>query len=360
MTPTGRRLTHPWAWWCWAIGVAVCASLTTNPLFLLLIAAAVIFVVLWRRTDAPWAMSLKFYLIMAGVIITIRLSFQLILGSRYAGTELFRLPVYHLPGLLAGVKIGGPVTAEALLFSFLDALRLALVLLCIGAANTLANPKRALRSVPAALYEVSVAITVSLSVAPQLIESAMRIRRARRLRGGTGRGWQAIKTLLLPVLEDAIERSLALAAGMEVRGFGRTRRDAPHRRIATVALLVGSALATFGIYFMLGARTPLSVLVALFVVALGLITTGIKLSGAQLAVTHYRPDPWRVPEWLVVACGLGTALIGVRIGSTDPLLISTTALEWPQLHPLMPVAALVAALPAVLSPIPPRRALKVG
>ena len=59
---------------------------------------------------------------------------------------------------------------------------LAVMLLCLGAANSLANPKQALRSVPAALYEASVAVVIALSVAPQLVESTQRVRRARRLR----------------------------------------------------------------------------------------------------------------------------------------------------------------------------------
>ena len=60
--------------------------------------------------------------------------------------------------LLAGIELGGPVTAEDLLAALYDGLRLAVLLCCVGAANTLANPKRALRSLPAALYELGVAV----------------------------------------------------------------------------------------------------------------------------------------------------------------------------------------------------------
>ena len=47
--------------------------------------------------------------------------------------------------------------------------------------DTLANPKRALRVLPGALYELGVAVTVALSVAPQLVDSTQRVRRARRV-----------------------------------------------------------------------------------------------------------------------------------------------------------------------------------
>lgn len=356
--PLAGRAVHPWAWWGWAIGVAVASSLSTNPLFLLLLGAAVVFVIIWRRTNAPWAMSLRVYVLMGATIILIRLFFQFLFGSRIAGHTLFTLPSLALPDWAAGIRIGGAVTAEALLFTFYDALRLALMLLCVGAANTLANPKRALRSVPAALYELSVAITVALTVAPQVIESTLRIRRARRLRGGAGHGWRAVRSVVIPVLEDAIERSLALAAGMEVRGFGRTRADIPHRRWMTALMLTGACLVTFALFMLLGMPVAPAVPVVLLIVSFVLIAVALRLAGRQLQVTHYRPDPWRAPEWLTLGCGVATAGVAMLFGSTQPLLLTSTELAWPQLHPLMLVAAAFAIAPAFLTPVPPNRALQ--
>src|SRR5690606_7300553 len=103
-----------------------------------------------------------------------------------------------------------------------DALRLGLILVAVGAANALANPKRPLRSVPTPLYDVSVAVVIALTVAPQLVESTLRVRRARRLRGGRTGGMRAVRAIAIPVLEDAVDRCLALAAAMEARGYGRT------------------------------------------------------------------------------------------------------------------------------------------
>ena len=59
---------------------------------------------------------------------------------------------------------------------FYDGLRLATMLICLGAANALANPRRLLRSMPPALHEVSTAVVVALSVFPQLAESVVRVR----------------------------------------------------------------------------------------------------------------------------------------------------------------------------------------
>ena len=59
-----------------------------------------------------------------------------------------RLPHIPTPNWYAGIQIGGPVSLEATLSAAVDGLRLGTMLCCIGAANALANPKRALRVLP--------------------------------------------------------------------------------------------------------------------------------------------------------------------------------------------------------------------
>ncbi len=39
MTPRLARDLHPVAWWVWAVGLAAAATLTTNPLLLVLLVA---------------------------------------------------------------------------------------------------------------------------------------------------------------------------------------------------------------------------------------------------------------------------------------------------------------------------------
>ena len=217
-------MLHPAAWWAWAIGLATAASRTTNPLLLVLIVAVLGLVVALRRTQAPWARGYRFYLHLALLVVGIRIAFRIVFASGATGGDhiLFILPVVPLPAWYSGVQIGGPVSVEAILAAAVDGARLACLLCCIGAANTLANPKRALRLLPGALYELGVAVTVALTVAPQLVESVGRVRGARRLRGGAGRGLGRLRVVAIPVLHDALDRSLRLAAAMDSRGYGRT------------------------------------------------------------------------------------------------------------------------------------------
>jgi energy-coupling factor transport system permease protein len=341
---------HPWAWWCWAIGIGIAVSGTTNPLLLALIATGMVVVVMLRRSSAPWARSVRAYLLLSLFVIGMRVFFQVLLGTGSGETVLFSLPQIPLPEWAAGIRLGGPVTAEGLVHTLYDAMRLAVMLLCIGAANALANPRRALKSVPAALYEASVAVVVALSVAPQLIESAQRVRRARRLRGEPAKGLGVLSTVAMPILTDAIERSIALAAGMESRGFARTR-GLPIR--GALPLMLTSVLTSvLGLFLLLSTDWWLpasSLLVA------GLLGTawGLRRAGRALRVTAHRPDSWGWRETLVAASGVSAAVLVLAVGWLDPsggaLYPSTDPLQWPDLTIAMVAVACLTLAPLLLT-----------
>ena len=167
----GRRVPralHPLAWWLWALGLATAVSRTTNPLLLALVLAVLGFVVASRQGTAPWARAFRYYLWMAVIVIGIRIVFRSIFTSGITPADhiLFSLPHIPTPSWYAGIQIGGPVSLEATLSAAFDGLRLACLICCVGAANSLANPRRVLRVLPGALYELGVAVTVSVSVAP--------------------------------------------------------------------------------------------------------------------------------------------------------------------------------------------------
>lgn len=355
-SPSLPRLVHPWAWWAWAVAAATAVSATRSPLLLGLMLVAVTTVVLRRRTDAPWARSIGVYFTLALAIVVIRLFFQITVGGVRTGTVVFTLPEVALPQWAAGIRLGGPVTVDGLLFATYDALRLATMIICIGAANALANPKRALRAVPAALYEVSTAVVIALSVAPQLIESVQRVGRARRLRGGRSKGLAGLTAIVVPVLEDSIERSMELAAGMESRGYGATRARTTLGQAATWSM-VGAVLAlTFGTFLLLGVPDAILPGLACLLAGAGLAVLAMRLSARRLAVTRYRPDHWGRPETLLCACGVAAAVVSFWAAGVAPTAMNppATPADWPALHPAMLVIAALLAGPAVLTPAPPK------
>ncbi len=351
------RDLHPGAWWVWALGMATAASRTTNPLLLGLIVAVVALVVAERRGDATWARGFGAYLALGGVVIVMRVLFRMLFDGQNGDHVLFTLPEIPLPEAAAGIRIGGPVSLEGVLAAFYDGLRLATLLICLGSANLLANPKRLLKSVPSALHEVGVAITVALSVAPQLIESAVRITRARRLRGDVGRRTHWFSQVIVPIMTDALDRSLLLAAAMDSRGYGRVG-DVPSgtRRLTSSLVLVGMGGICVGVYGLLDATTPRAL--GLPMLALGILAAaaGFVASGGRVRRTRYRPDPWRLAEWGVSACGVAVAAVLSTIATLDPGLLepSLQPLAWPALPASAAAGILLGALPARIAPPPVR------
>jgi len=344
------------AWWAWALCLAVGVSRTTDPLLLLLVLGVLGLVVAARRSDAPWARAFKYYLVVGVVIVAIRVVFRSVFGGdtdAAAGGVLFTMPRIPLPSWAAGIQIGGAVTLQGTVGALYGGVQLGVLVCCFGAANSLANPKRALRLLPGALYELGAAVVVSISLAPQLVESVQRTRRARRLRGGTGKGFHALRTIAIPVLEDALERSLELAAAMDCRGYGRTagtgRRD---RRLTGGLLLGGMCGLCAGVYGLVGADMPASLSAPLLAGGSALCVGGLALGGRRVHHTRYRPDRWRLAEWLVVASGAVPAsvlVIGLGAGATV-LNPSTSHVVWPALPVVPTVAVLIAALAAVAAP----------
>jgi energy-coupling factor transport system permease protein len=349
------RALHPGAWWLWALGLATAASRTTNPLLLALVVAVAGLVVARRRGDAPWAFAFKFYLWAGLFIVLSRAAFRIVLGGGDSGHVLLRLPEIPLPDEVAGIHLLGPVSAEYLLGGLYDGMRLAAMLICLGAANALADPKRMLKAVPGALYEVGTAVIVALSVAPQLVESVLRVRRARRLRGGRQRGLRALRGIAMPVLVDALDRSLALAAAMDSRGYGRGGGAPRAVRLGTGALVLAGLLGVcVGVYGLLDGTTPGWLGLPMLLLGLVVAGVGLPLAGRRVRRSVYRPDRWRLPETLVAGSGLAAAAVLVLTSTVDPgnLYPSLDPLSWPGLPLAGTLGVLVAVLPAWLAPPP--------
>ncbi|KUN86054.1 cobalt ABC transporter permease [Streptomyces bungoensis] len=340
----------------WALGLGTAATRTTNPLLLALLVAVSGYVVATHRSPAPWARSYTAFAKLAVAVLLVRLFFATALGSPIPGTHtLFTLPEVPLPHWAQGIRLGGRVTAEALLFAAYDGLKLATLLICVGAANALAAPSRLLKSLPGALYEVGVAVVVALTFAPHLVADVRRLRAARRLRGRPDRGLRGLLQVGLPVLEGALERSVALAAAMEARGYGRTAAVAAPVRRTTTALTLGGLLGvcagTYGLLTAEGGAYGLPVLLLGVAAALA----GLRLGGRRSPRTRYRPDPWGVRAWLVAGSGAAVAALLALAAARDPAALHPGVV--PLVAPALPVgpaaAVLLALLPAFVVPKAP-------
>lgn len=353
------RAVHPLAWWGWAIGVATAASMTTNPLLLAMIVAVVWLVVVARRTDSPWARAFRLYVLLAVVIVVFRVVLHVLVGLKWGTVAVLPLPVIGLPDWAAGINLLGTVYLEGWLAAALLGAQLGALVIAIGAANALANPKRLLRSLPHALHEVGTAVVVSVSVAPQLAASVQRVLRARLLRGEAGRGLKALPQVALPVLQDTLDRSLLLASAMESRGYGsrRTPSGSGSRLLTGGLTLTGLLAIAFGVYGVLDPiGSPGWSGVPMVVLGVLLAFAGMAVGGREIKVTVYRKDPWGWPETLTVLAGIAAATGAVLGRQVSPELMQMPLqpLAAPGLPWVTTLGVLAAALPALVTPPPPR------
>jgi len=360
VTSSARRAVHPLAWWAWAACLAVTAmqSGNPNPLVLLLVGGVCCFVVASCRGNAPWSRSLAFFLRVGLVVIAVRVGIEVLFGQRgVPGHVLFTLPRVPLPAWAVAVSIGGPVTLESILTAFVAGLQIAVILVCFGAANSLASPYRLLRCLPAVLYEAGVAVTVALSFTPELVESIAAVRRARRLRGIPTSGVRGMRGVAVPVLEGALDRSLQLATSMDARGYGRRNEAASvARRLATAATLLGLLLAAVGVYGVIDSGSLFGLGLPILAVAVVLCSVGLAVGGRRTTRSRYRPDRWGGQEWLIVGSGL--VALGSMVLAHALDVAGVTVSFFPLAVPALPVVAVVgilfAALPAFVVPAPRR------
>ncbi|KAA1418647.1 energy-coupling factor transporter transmembrane protein EcfT [Nocardioides humilatus] len=347
------RDLHPVAWWCWAVGLAVGASCTTNPLLLGLLLAIATLTVFACRGDQPWSRSFRLYLWLGLIVLVVRVAFRILVGGNDAGDVLLSLPEIPLPDWAAGISLIGPFSRQELLAALYEGLRLATLLIAVGAANALANPKRLMRSLPPALYEIGTAMVVAITVIPQLADSARRVRAAQQLRGGERGRVRGLRRLLVPILEDAFERSLALAAGMDARGYGRSGAATASQRRSTGGLMIlGLAGICVGVYAFLDSSAPRLLAWPMLAVGVAAALGGFVLAGRRVERTRYRPERWRLPEVVIALSGVAVGAGLWAVQRWEPLVAYPSVNVSPTISIGALAAILVGLVPVFVAPPP--------
>ena len=218
---------------------------------------------------------MKLYLLVAVVIAISRIIFRMIFNpGTHTGNVLIYFPKLELDlGFGSVIGILGNFTTTALTQSLTEGLRLSAIVLGIGFAAGMANPRQLLKSTPAALYEISTAVSMALNLAPQLVKSSERVRLARKLRGRSSK-LGAMAGIVIPVLEDSIDASLELAASMDSRGFGRVISKKLSLLVSTM-ILIAIALAGIGSYLLVAVdSSQIYFLVIAVLLSLGALIVG--------------------------------------------------------------------------------------
>ena len=206
------------------------------------------FVVKVKAENTPWSKSFAWSLKVGLWVVGIRIMTGVLIGVPIPGRTLFSLPIIPLPDWMAGIRIGGPVTIERLSSTAHDGIMIAAIIALLGAAASLSSPHRLLRSMPVMVYEFGVTIVIATSILPQFVASIGRIKTAQRLRGHESKGLLSWRRIALPLFEESLSRSLDLAAAMDSRGYGYTRKRSRYRKDRWTSrdyILCAIAIASF-------------------------------------------------------------------------------------------------------------------
>lgn len=221
---------HPGLWWLWSISLAIdiarANSIITTPIAI----AGMSLLVLTSVNPSPWAGSFWVSLKLGLLIIALRLLIATLIGVPYPGQTLFTLPQISFPSWMSGIHLGGAVTAERLYVTFHEALVMAGVIACFGVATSMTSPHRVLRSIPVMFYEFGVAVVIATTLIPQFVSSVVRISQAQKLRGQSSKSLRNWKRIAIPLLEESLARALNLAASMDSRGYGFSRKRSRYRK----------------------------------------------------------------------------------------------------------------------------------
>lgn len=349
MVPDGsarRGGLHPLAWWVWALGIAVATTRSPGLISTAMLIGALVLVVALCRGDSPYARAFRGYLLLAVAVIVIRTVFHILVGIKGGGTVVLPLPRIPLPDWAGGIELLGPVSATGLMSAVSAGLALAALLLCFGAAIALTDPQRTLRSLPASLHLLGTATVIALTLAPQLVGSWQRVRRAQSLRGLRLRGWSAVAATTNPVLQDALDQSLTIAASMDSRGYARVHRGSSSLVLALmIPALIGAALGT---YALLDGTSPGWLSAILLCGGALAALLGSVIASRRIRTTRYRPARWAFKESLIAGSGVAVAVIAIFVTADVPNAAQLATLGWSPVF-LLAAAVATAPIPVVLA-----------
>ncbi len=330
-------MLHAAAWFVWITAALIVVSTTRNPLYLTLALAAFMTTVrAIRRPGETYAAPLapgRFALFVIPLAALINA-----LLSRVGETVLFAIPP-------TWPLIGGPLTAEALVYGALNGLLLTAFFAAFAALNLAVPIRDLIRFIPRAFYPVAVVASIAVTFAPTTLRQMQQIREAQAIRGHRMRRLRDWLPLFMPLLTGGLERALQLAEAMASRGFAgetapiHTGRTQVVSIVGLLGILSGGLLtawqqASWGLVLIVGGSVA--------------IAAALWLTGRSVPHTTYRRAPWGYREWLVTGGAL-VAIAGFLFwGGTTRVYNPYPLLTWPAFDALAGTALLGFLLPVLI------------
>jgi energy-coupling factor transport system permease protein len=203
----------------WALALTAAALLLYNPLPLAALALAVLAAGVGAGVGRQLAGTLRLAVIVGLPIVAIN-----VLVSREGLTVFARL------GDL-GPFGEGNLTVEAVVYGAVIALKVTLLMLITTLASLAVDPDELLRGFRRMSFRSALTASLATRMIPVLAADAQRLAEAQRTRPeDPARGVRGRVALLSAIVGGSLERSMEVAATLELRGFAVAAGGGPHRR----------------------------------------------------------------------------------------------------------------------------------
>ncbi|MDP3209379.1 MAG: ECF transporter S component, partial [Rhodoglobus sp.] len=169
--------------------------------------------------------ALRTAVLLAAGFVVLRVVYRVVFGGGGgSGVLLLDLPRIRLVGPFEHIALFGEVTTGGVASAALSALPFAALVLAVGLLSVAVDFRALLTrgAVRGPVRTVSRSLVIAWATFPALLDAVRRVRVARELRGERG-----VASLIVPVLEQTVERAIGLGASMEVRGFAAARHSEP-------------------------------------------------------------------------------------------------------------------------------------
>lgn len=340
-------MLHSISWVVWTAAVAVSATLTQNPFYLMILlgVTAIQYAAASRHHPRArgWASLLRVALGLALLVIPFNA-----LNAHAGDHVLFRLPE-------SWPLIGGKITLEAVLWGTSTALGLLALIVLFATFNLLIDQAQILRLTPAFIYEAGLVVSIALTFVPQMMISAQEIREAQRIRGHRTKGLRDMLPLVMALLTTGLEHSLQLAESMEARGFGNVRPVSAARDTLLKSLSVLGLTGILGSTFTLTYFSRLAWLGWGGLGASALLLVGVFWAqGRRVRRTRYRRERWSWRDGVAIGASILVlvTLSAVRIAHPPALRYYAYTALLPPFDPVLGALPLLLAVPTLIGTPP--------
>lgn len=340
------------AWLAWGLAAMTPLLIGRNPWLTLEVLVIVLFVRLSWNVGSS-AQGTRWFLRIAGVMAIISIVFNTLTvssGDRIIATVPDSWPV-----------IGGHITWNAVIYGAVSAVTLFTLVLTGLTVAGLIRWVDLFHVLPPRLAPIAVTGSVAWAFLPQTAIAFTNIREAMTMRGYRFQKARDFLPIMVPMLANGLERSLAMAEALEARGFGASiesitqgnaRRGPSVRSLG--ALMAGLTLMALAAYSLAIGQAATG-LAAGLAGGIALMLFARITPTSHLRTTRYRDQKFDRQDWIVTGVSLLAVASTITWGVLSPMSFRFTtypSITIPLVEPVLMLILALLLLPAYLAPRP--------